>query len=606
MANIATLTARLEAEIRDFDRDMRQAERRLDSVESSTRRSSRSFDGLKRAFVGVGLALGAQEVLQFAAATAKMAISAEEAGAAFETTFGPATEEASRFVEEFANRAGFAEFELQQLLATTGNVVQGIGGTADESARMAEEMARLAGDVASFSNAAGGANAVLSALQSALTGEREALKTYGLVISEAEVQQRALNDSGKEAVSDLTRLEKAQATLNLAYERANNAVGDLDRTQDSLANRLREANAQWKEAQTQIGQALLPAVEALVRVLPDVISGVQSSTETIVGWIRAIGDARSELEQLQRIEAVTDGRTVSLEESQSQLVGIYRDSVDVFQQVLNEAANVAVQFEETGEFTRDLADKTDTLKASQEAATDRMLTMNAAVAGVTTTTGGYSQEAESADRATIGFAASLGGVVANAEAVDVRLQRIKNSVRELTDPVFAAAEANRRLDEAFNRVIELEFEGAEGTADYERALEDLVTAASDADTATRDLSTRGLADAQAAMDLIAQRFGIGTDAVQRYTDAVRIAAGLTIGIPIGGELTPFPQPTAPPPPVGRGGGGGSRVSSFSEGFRGTTVVANISGTFDPTDPAAARSMINNITDAARRRSRELR
>ena len=46
-------------------------------------------------------------------------------------------------------------------------------------------------DVASFSNISAGAEPVLNAFRSALVGEREALKTYG-IITEAEVQTEAL------------------------------------------------------------------------------------------------------------------------------------------------------------------------------------------------------------------------------------------------------------------------------------------------------------------------------------------------------------------------------------------------------------------------------
>lgn len=246
------------------------------------------FGGIKKAAAAAGLAVAADQILRIGAASVKMAVDAGEARAAFETTYGRALPRASEFVEEFANKAGFATYELEQMLAVTGNVVQGIGATEAESAELAISMATLAGDVASFSNAAGGAEAVLAALQSAINGEREALKTYGLAISETEVQQRALTASGKERVDELTRLEKAEATVAIAYEKAGKAVGDLDRTQDSAANQMREFGAMVKELQVDIGAKLIPALEKALPVLKDLIPVIGDVASGIIDTVTAI------------------------------------------------------------------------------------------------------------------------------------------------------------------------------------------------------------------------------------------------------------------------------------------------------------------------------
>ena len=215
----------------------KSATRSLDKVESGGSRSSRALGGLKGAAVALGGAFAAAQVADFAMQSFDLAVSAEEAGSAFRTTFGPAVDEVQGFVDEFANKAGLAEFELQQLMATSGNVALGLGATKDEAGDLSQQISVLAGDVASFSNAEGGAAAVSQALRSAITGETDSLKTYGIVIRQADVVQQALTETGKTQASQLTDLEKAMATMTLAYERAGEAVGDLDRTQDSRANK---------------------------------------------------------------------------------------------------------------------------------------------------------------------------------------------------------------------------------------------------------------------------------------------------------------------------------------------------------------------------------
>jgi ABC-type transporter Mla subunit MlaD len=313
--NVATLVAKLEADIRDFDRDMRKANKHLDKLENSTKKADKAFGGfgstLGKFATAAGVLLALKKIAGMAKEMVNLAVDAEEAGSAFKTTFGPAVDKAQKFVEEFANKAGFADFELQQLLATTGNIVQGLGATEEASLGLSEQMATLAGDVASFSNAAGGAPAVLRALQSALTGEREALKTYGIVVAEADVVERALLMTHKESKDELTKLDRAYATMQLAAERAGKAVGDLDRTQDSAANTMRRLEGRIKELKKEMGKELLPVLEQMLPLLEDFIllmgpKLVEAMSKVPVPLLRLIGLFDDEANKLAELFDVTN------------------------------------------------------------------------------------------------------------------------------------------------------------------------------------------------------------------------------------------------------------------------------------------------------------
>ena len=136
------------------------------------------------AALGVGAATVGKEMVNLAS-------DAMEAEAAFQATFGDAIPQFGTFIEDFSKKAGLAEFELQDLLKTTGMVLQGIDMSAEASVGFSQNLATLAGDVAAFNNVQGGTQPVLEAMTKALLGERESLKTYGIAISEAEVQTQA-------------------------------------------------------------------------------------------------------------------------------------------------------------------------------------------------------------------------------------------------------------------------------------------------------------------------------------------------------------------------------------------------------------------------------
>ena len=237
--------------------------------------------GSAAAKIGKAAAFGIAGVGVAAATVGKdlvnLASDAGEARSAFETTFGDALPVVSGFVEEFANKAGLAAFELEGLLTNTGAVLQGIDFTADASADLGTKLAALAGDVASFANVQGGAQPVLEAFTKSLLGENESLKTYGIAISQAEVETKAFEMTGKSSRNELTKQERALATYELLLKKTTVQQGDLNRTQDSFANKSRKAQAQVKELKVQLGQELLPIAEQLLPVIVDVVQEVGPS-----------------------------------------------------------------------------------------------------------------------------------------------------------------------------------------------------------------------------------------------------------------------------------------------------------------------------------------
>ena len=247
------------------------------SLLKAIRRSDTALGKFAKGITRVGSAAATGFAVVGAAATAagvqavQVASDANEAAAAFDETFGVAAKSAGEFVEGFANKAGLADFELKQLLATSGAVLQGINFTAEGSADLSQKLATLAGDVASFSNVQGGAEPVLQAFTKALLGERESLKTFGIAILEADVQQQAFIMTGKTSAKELTKQEKALATYELLLQKTKVQQGDLNRTQESFANVSRKVSAELKEVQANLGKELLPVASELLPIISELV-----------------------------------------------------------------------------------------------------------------------------------------------------------------------------------------------------------------------------------------------------------------------------------------------------------------------------------------------
>ena len=280
MADLVSLVVRLITDARDFKRGMKTANAGVANFTKSITKAQAAFAAL-----GGALAITvAKDVFRIGAA-------AEETQSKFATVFGSASDEVERFSANFGRVAGLSKGQAQEITATTGSIVQGLGFARAESARFSQQLLKLSGDLASFNNR--DTAEVSRAIAAALTGEREQIKRLGLEIREADVQQRALALSAKESAAALTDQEKAMATLTLLQERSGVAVGDLARTSKSAANQARQLGGNIQSLKEEISRGLLPVLTPLVRGLNSVTAAAVQSARGVNRIIEGIRGAFS-------------------------------------------------------------------------------------------------------------------------------------------------------------------------------------------------------------------------------------------------------------------------------------------------------------------------
>lgn len=176
-------------------------------------------------------------VIKFTKALFKLGSDLEEVQSKFNVVFAESAPLANKNIEALADELGRSSLELKTFSATLGSIFKPLGFTADEARRMAENITRLGVDVASFNNVSD--DQAINAFSRAITGEREALKTLGIVISEADVATEAYNTGIARQGEELTKQQKALATYQLFLKNTADAQGDAVRTGDSFANQLK-------------------------------------------------------------------------------------------------------------------------------------------------------------------------------------------------------------------------------------------------------------------------------------------------------------------------------------------------------------------------------
>jgi len=153
----------------------------------------------------------------------KAASDAEEMTSKFNVVFGDNAAEVKAWAETYGDSVGRATEELMAMASSVQDTFVPMGFAREEAAGLSKDLTQLAVDVASFNNAAD--EDVMRDFQSALVGNHETVRKFGIVITQAALNQELLNMGVKDGVKNATEAEKVQARLNLIMKGTTDAHG---------------------------------------------------------------------------------------------------------------------------------------------------------------------------------------------------------------------------------------------------------------------------------------------------------------------------------------------------------------------------------------------
>jgi hypothetical protein len=232
-----------------------------------------------------------------------------------------------------------------------GGMFSGMGMSSDQAAKMAQQLVERGRDIKSMYNA-GSTEEVLQGLRSAMAGETEPLRRFGVSITQAKIEAEALSAGLVKAEVDTTKLgsaqarvretseksakalkehgqtsleyqkasadaaaadkalesvlngkvgalndqQKAQAILNIIMRESAITQGDYQRTQDSTANSMERTKEQAQQVAAQFGQKLLPVVGKVLTAVSGLLDRfnklsptMQNAVLIIAGIVAAAG-----------------------------------------------------------------------------------------------------------------------------------------------------------------------------------------------------------------------------------------------------------------------------------------------------------------------------
>lgn len=200
----------------------------------------------------------------------------------FTVALGQYAAEAQNYAEKVSDVMGIDPAQWLRNQGVFNTLLTGFGDTAERAQLMSQNLTQLGYDISSFFNIS--IEDTMQKLQSGISGELEPLRRLGYDLSQARLEQTALNLGIKESVANMTQAEKAELRYYAIMTQVTTAQGDMARTLEAPANQLRILQAQLTQAARAIGNIFIPALNA---ILPYAIAVVQV--------IREIADALANL-----------------------------------------------------------------------------------------------------------------------------------------------------------------------------------------------------------------------------------------------------------------------------------------------------------------------
>lgn len=188
----------------------------------------------------------------------------------FTVALGQYADEAKEYAEYVSDIMGIDPAQWLRNQGIFNTLLTGFGDTAERAQLMSQNLTQLGYDISSFFNIS--VEDAMQKLQSGISGELEPLRRLGYDLSQARLEQTALNLGIKESVANMTQAEKAELRYYAIMTQVTTAQGDMVRTLEAPANQLRILQAQLTQAARAIGNIFIPALNA---ILPYAIAVVQ-------------------------------------------------------------------------------------------------------------------------------------------------------------------------------------------------------------------------------------------------------------------------------------------------------------------------------------------
>nr|DAF08467.1 MAG TPA: minor tail protein [Caudoviricetes sp.] len=206
-----------------------------------------------------------------------------------DTAFKDLSGQADQWASNAMTNFGLSELSAKKYMGVFGQMSNAMGITGQAALDMAEDVTGLTGDVASFYNLS--TDEAYTKLKSIWTGETETLKDLGVVMTQTNLDQYALNNGFGKTTAKMTEQEKVMLRYQYVTSALSNATGDFVKTQDSWANQTRILSLRFEQLKASLGKGFIALFTPILRGLNNLLAGLQKVADGFASFVQMLTGA---------------------------------------------------------------------------------------------------------------------------------------------------------------------------------------------------------------------------------------------------------------------------------------------------------------------------
>lgn len=204
----------------------------------------------------------------------------EQSVGAIDSVFKGNAKQMHKWSKGAATSVGLTKNEYNELGVLIGSQLKNGGTAMDKLAPKTDGLIKQGADLSAMF---GGTTAdAVSALSSALKGERDPIEKYGVSLKQSSIDAEAARLGYKKVGGALSDQANQAATLSLITKQTKDAQGTFAKESETLAGKQQRLTAQYENAKATIGTALLPIATKFFGFLSD--TALPAITKLIDGF----------------------------------------------------------------------------------------------------------------------------------------------------------------------------------------------------------------------------------------------------------------------------------------------------------------------------------
>lgn len=193
-------------------------------------------------------------------------------------------------VDEFAKSAGamfgLSETQAKKFVGQYASMARSMGYTEEQAYKMSTALAGLAGDYASYYHIS--QDAAATKLKAVFSGETEALKEQGIVMTQNALNSYALANGYGRTTAQMSELEKTTLRYNFLLNQTKLAHGDFAKYANTWSGSIATMKLNWSNFMATLGQGLINILLPLLQVIARISQALTALGSRFLAWTQRV------------------------------------------------------------------------------------------------------------------------------------------------------------------------------------------------------------------------------------------------------------------------------------------------------------------------------